>query len=290
MARNAEAETAFNTMLLAAIEQNEPPARRLVDDDLALAFLPTRVRPLVWATRPRVLRRTLVAALDAAGPGLWSNLCCRKRFIDDRLAEALPGIDAVVILGAGLDTRGYRLARHSDIGVFEVDQQVNIARKAATVRRALGSQPPSVRLVPIDFERDDLFTELAKAGYRTDSRTFFVWEGVTQYLTPDAVRTTLSSLQAAAPGSRLVFTYVRQDFIDGTEMYGAPTLYRRFRKRRQVWKSGMWPDQVSALLGEFGWRLVEHIGPDDLLDRYVRPAGRDLGASQIEWSAYAEKP
>ena len=103
----------------------------------------------------------------------------------------------MVILGAGLDTRGYRLARHSDIGVFEVDQQVNIARKAVTVRRALGSQPPSVRLVPIDFERDDLFTELAKAGYRTDSRTFFVWEGVTQYLTPDAVRTTLSSLQAA---------------------------------------------------------------------------------------------
>ena len=52
--------------------------------------------------------------------------------------------------------------------VFEVDLPVNIDRKTAVVRRVLGGPPPSVRLVPVDFERDDLAAELAKHGYRTD--------------------------------------------------------------------------------------------------------------------------
>ena len=79
----------------------------------------------------------------------------------------------------------------------------------------------------LDFERDDLIATLTEHGYRADARTFFIWEGVTQYLTEDAVRATLGALQGAPPGSRLVFTYVRRDFIDGANMYGAAMLYKR---------------------------------------------------------------
>ncbi|PRC55555.1 SAM-dependent methyltransferase, partial [Mycobacterium sp. ITM-2017-0098] len=85
-------------------------------------------------------------------------------------------------------------------------------------------------------------------------------EGVTQYLSPEAVRTTLTQLGDAAPGSRLIFTYVRQDFIDGTNPYGAEAVYRRFRKRRQVWRSGLVPERVGDLLADYGWRLVEQAG------------------------------
>ena len=81
-------------------------------------------------------------------PGSWALIACRKRFIDDKLDEALRDVDAVVILGAGMDTRGYRLARRSDIPVFEVDLPVNIARKKAAVQRAIGAMPTSVHLVP----------------------------------------------------------------------------------------------------------------------------------------------
>jgi methyltransferase (TIGR00027 family) len=173
--------------------------------------------------------------------------------------------------------------------VFEVDLPVNIERKRSVVRRALGEVPPSVRLVPVDFERDELAAELAKHGYDTGSRTFFVWEAVTQYLTEEAVRATLQYLHTTAPGSRLVFTYVRRDFIDGTNLYGAESLYRRFRKRRQVWKFGLLPEEVAGFLAEYGWQLAENAGPDYLMRHYIAPAGRDLQASQIEWSAYAAK-
>jgi methyltransferase (TIGR00027 family) len=276
-------------MVLSAIEHQEPPDRRLVDDDLAASFLPKPLRALVRATRFRLIRRAVIAASERAGPGLWVNLACRKSYIDDNLAESLPSVEAVVVLGAGLDTRAYRLARDGDVPVFEVDLPVNITRKRAIVSRVFGAVPPSVRLVSVDFEREDLMATLASYGYRADSPTFFVWEGVTQYLTADAVRATFDQLARAATGSRLDFTYVRGDFIDGVNLYGADVLYRKMRQRSQVWKFGMLPDDVEGFLAGYGWRLIEQAGPDELMDRYVRPAGRDLSASQIEWSVYAEK-
>lgn len=139
MARNPAAQTAFGPMVLSAVEQNEPPEHRLVDDDLAELFLPRPLRWLVSATRPTTLRRLFIAGSEWSGRGLWANLVCRKRFIGDKLAAALDDIDAVVILGAGLDTRAYRLTRQVRIPVFEVDLPVNIARKAKTVRRVLAS-------------------------------------------------------------------------------------------------------------------------------------------------------
>ena len=276
-------------MVLAAIEHNESPGRRLVDDDLAESFLPARWRWLVRSARAGAVRRALTGASERSGPGLWASIACRKRFIDERLSDPLNDVDTVVVLGAGLDTRACRIARHSDMPVFEVDQHVNTERKAAVLERVLGATPPSVRLVPLDFETEALMPALQAAGYRRGDRTFFIWEGVTQYLRPEAVRSTLDQLRDAAPGSRLVFTYIRQDFVDGTDLHGAEALYRRFRQRRQVWQSGLVREDVGELLDEYGWRLVEQAGPSYFRDTYIRPTGRTLSASPLEWTALAER-
>lgn len=283
------AATAIGPMVLAAVEQYEPVRRRLVDDDLAGAFLPPALRAFTRTTRWSVARRLLIRATERSGPGLWANLTCRKRYIGDKLTQALADIDAVVILGAGLDTKGYRLARHSAIPVFEVDLPVNIERKRSVVRRALGTVPDSVHLVPVDFERDDLAAELTRHGHLGTHRTFFVWEGVTQYLSADGVGSTFEFLRSAAPGSRLAFTYVRSDFIDGTNRYGAESLYRRFRVRSRLWQFGLDPERVAAFIEPYGWQLTEQAGPDYLIEHYISPSGRNLSASQVEWTAFAEK-
>ena len=286
---NPAAATAFGPMVQAAIEQYEPPPRRMVDDDLALAMLPRSQRIVVRAMRFAPLRRLTVRAGERMVPGSWSLIVCRKRFIDDVLAAAIDDIDAVVVLGAGMDTRAYRLVRRVELPVFEVDLPVNIARKQAAVRRALGSAPASVRLVPLDFEHGDLIATLAEHGLRSDARVFVIWEGVTQYLTEDAVRATLQALRGLASGSRLVFTYVRRGFIDGVDMYGAEVLYRRFRQRAEIWKFGLEPETVEAFVAGYGWRIIEQAGPDHYLRTYIRPAGRDLPASDLEWAASAVK-
>ena len=289
MSGNPAAQTALGPMVLAAIEHNEAPGRRLVDDDLAESFLPARWRWLVRSARAGGVRRALTAASERSGPGLWASIACRKRFIDERLSDPLNDVDTVVVLGAGLDTRACRIARHSQMPVFEVDQRVNTERKAAVLQRVLGATPPSVRLVPVDFETEPLMPALQAAGYRQGERTFFIWEGVTQYLRPESVRSTLDQLRDAAPGSRLVFTYIRQDFVDGTDLHGAEALYRRFRQRRQVWRSGLVREDVGELLDEYGWRLVEQAGPSYFRDTYIRPTGRTLSASPLEWTALAER-
>jgi len=276
-------------MVLVAVEQSEPPGRRLVDDDLAAQFLPAPTRWLVTATPPNLMRRLTMAAMEREGPGLWAGMICRKRYIADKVTESLDDIDAVVVLGAGFDTLAYRLARTTRIPIFEVDQPINITRKATAVRRVLGKQPSSVRLVPLNFEHDNVLGVLADHGYRPDSRTFFIWEAVTQYLTADAVHATLEGLRPVASGSRLVFTYVRKDFIDGVNLYGAEPLYRRFRERQQLWHFGLPPEEVATFLSGHGWRLAEQAGPEQIVQRYVEPTGRNLTASQVEWSAYAEK-
>jgi O-methyltransferase involved in polyketide biosynthesis len=75
----------------------------------------------------------------------------------------------------------------------------------------------------------------------------------------------------------------------GVDMYGAAILYKRFRQRQQVWRFGLDPDQVAEFVTEYGWRLAEQAGPDYHLHNYIRPTGSNLGASQLEWAAYAEK-
>jgi methyltransferase (TIGR00027 family) len=289
MARNPKAQTAFGPMMLAAMEQHEPPGRRLVDDDLAVRFLPASARWLFTGPQANLMRPLMMAAMNRDGPGLWATMTCRKRYVAEKVTEALNDVGAVVVLGAGLDTLAYRLARETQIPIFEVDQPINIARKAAAVRRVLGELPSSVRLVPLDFERDDVLSVLTELGYRKNCRTFFVWEAVTQYLTADAVHATLESLRPAASGSRLVFTYVRRDFLDGVNFYGAQRLYRRFVQRQQLWRFGLQPEEVAAFLDQHGWRLVEQLGPEQVVQRYVEPTGRDLTASQVEWSVYADK-
>lgn len=287
MAPNPAAQTAFGPMVLAAIEQLEVPERRLVDDDLAESFLPGRLRALVRLARFGPLRRMLIAASDRSGPGLWASVVCRKRYIDEKVSDPVSEIDAVVILGSGLDTRPYRIARYSDLPVYELDQPVNIERKTAAVHRALGGVPASVHLAGVDFEHDNVMSALADNGFRDSGRTLFIWEGVTQYLTPEALHRTFEQLRAVTPGSRLIFTYARQDFIDGTNLHGAEAVYRRFRRRSQIWKSGLEPERVEEILRGYGWRVLEQVGPSYYRDLYIRPTGRTISASPIEWTALA---
>ena len=271
--------TAVRTALWRALhlEVDAPP--HVLDDRIGLQLAGPDSD---WRQRPDMN--------EYASPGVRASIVARARFIDDLVTEqADHGVEQYILLGAGLDTRAYRLARRSDIPVFEVDLPVNIERKKAAVQRAIGRVPASVHLVPLDFERDDLIGALTGCGYRPEARTFSIWEGVTQYLTEDAVRATLGALRATPAGSRLMFTYVREDFIDGVNMYDAAILYKRFRQRQQVWRFGLDPDEVAAFIAEYGWRLVEQAGPDYFLRNYIEPTGRKLGASQLEWSAYAEK-
>jgi methyltransferase (TIGR00027 family) len=159
----------------------------------------------------------------------------------------------------------------------------NSDRKRAALQRLYGRVPDGVTLVPLDFQTQSLPDVLPLKG-----KTFFVWEAVTQYLGEDAVRSVFRYLSTAAAGSGLVFTYVREDFLSGRAMYGAEAAYKRFvLSQPPLWTFGMDPAKVAGFLAEYGWRLVEDVGPAEFTERYVQPAGRQLAVSEIERSVSA---
>jgi methyltransferase (TIGR00027 family) len=149
--------------------------------------------------------------------GMSNLLLIRTRFIDERLRRALEdGAKQVVILGAGFDTRAYRFAELlSDKNVIEVDYRSTQEIKKRRLESALGSLPKHVRFAEIDFKKDSLRDVLNDADYRREVKTFFIWEGVSMYLTEGAVRETLRTLAAdSTPGSSLVMDFAGSAMIE----------------------------------------------------------------------------
>ena len=283
------AKTGAGPTVMVAVEQHFPEDKRIIEDDLAYGILPLGTRAFVWLMRFDMARGWMVRETEKSMPGLWSAMMCRKRHIDEKLEASQDKIEAVVNLGAGFDTRAYRLPALAETPVWEVDQPENIEPKRVRLRKLFGAVPVHARLVAMDFDREDLGAVLAEYGYEAERRTFFIWEAVTQYLTGSGIQATFDFLGRAARGSRLAFTYVRKAFLDGEEMYGAQELYEEYVVKDQTWIFGMEPEEVVGTLGEYGWGVVEHVGYEELAQRYVKVTGRDLASSPLERLVYAEK-
>lgn len=145
---------------------------------------------------------------------LWTAV--RTAFIDARVRAALDeGVRQVVVLGAGLDTRSARLARQG-VRFFEVDRPATQKEKLERLA-TLGDYPvASATYVTCDFESQDFLERLASHGFSAERPAFFVWEGVTPYLTEGAVRATLRRIAAGShPSSTVVFDHVRRKIVQG---------------------------------------------------------------------------
>ncbi|MCU7729310.1 SAM-dependent methyltransferase [Actinoplanes sp. KI2] len=286
----AVSQTAFGPMVIAACEQIRPPDQRLFDDPDAVRLLPPGQRLIVGACRWKPVHRLLVRATDSKAHGLWAGMLCRKRYADDKVRDALhDGIKQFAFLGAGLDTRPYRLVTPTGARSFETDLPAGIAYKRRRLTDAYGQLPPNTTLTAVNLETDDLTAALTAAGFDWNEPAMFVWEAVTQYLTEDTVRKTLACLGSSAPGSRLIFTYLRRDFLDGTEDYGAAPARQEFVTKRHVWHFGLRPEETPTLLRDYGWIEREQVGPAEYAERYLVPLGRDLTVSPIERFVYADR-
>ena len=286
MSRKA-AQTGPGAMVLVAIEQAFPEGERIITDDLAYRILPFGYRAEVRLIRP--FKDLIIKKSEQKVPGLWGGIMARKRYIDDKMSDDVGQIEAVVNLGAGFDTRAFRLQALAEVPIWEVDQPQNIDAKRARLEKVFQEAPTHVTLVPIDFDHEDLATVLASHGYTPEKKTFFIWEGVTQYVTEGGIRATFDFLANVPAGSRLVFTYTPRDFIDGENFYGQEYLYKQMLLKDKIWLFGIDPENVGDFLGEYGWRVLEHLSYEELGERYVKPTGRELKSMAIERIVLAKR-
>lgn len=142
----------------------------------------------------------------------------RVTFIDAAIDRSLANINQFVILGAGYDTRPFRVPRPNQIHCFEVDTPQTQAAKRQLLRAA-GLDSARITFVPADFETEDWLARLIEAGFDTRQPAVFLWEGVTMYLDRPAVESTLRKIASTAPGSVLVFDYFTSEAIDSASLY-----------------------------------------------------------------------
>jgi methyltransferase (TIGR00027 family) len=205
----------------------------------------------------------------------------RTRFIEERLEQAIrDGVSQVVILGAGFDTRAYRLTELLQLAhVFEVDQPSTQEYKKRRIRETGIEVPPNLTYVPVDFRHDKLGDVLKAAGYDSGQRTFFIWEGVTMYLPEAAVEETLRWVAAQARGSTIIFDFVGAmviQFMANIPWDKLPEVAKKGVERLQRLEAGEpWifglPEDEKEFLRKLGLELREllPIGGQESMKRYL---------------------
>lgn len=288
MTREA-ARTSEGPASIVALEQLYPVGMRLLDDNLILQIVPRSIRVWTIILAPAWLRDGMFRLHEKMAPGIRALFPCRKRYIEEQAEDAVShGIRAVVNLGAGLDTLVFRSKALESLPAWEVDQPANIDKKRQGLERALGRVPDRVTQVAIDFDHEDLSQKLRDAGYTGNEPTLFVLEAVTQYLTAEGIASTFDFLSKAPTDSRLLFTYVKQSFLDGDDIGDLKLIYKS-TVQKGIWHFGLKPNDVADFLAPYGWDVVAHESSEDIGARYIATTGRNIKTMSIEPVVYAVK-
>ena len=263
--------TAEGTTAARAIFAQHPDPKVRNDDYLAMKL----VAPEYWhytLMKPDYKTGVLVTKTFRFDTNYYVN--ARTKHMDALLRQAAEaGAVQVVNLGAGYDSRAYRFRDSMPKArFFEIDLPAMIAEKKRRIKAALGQVPDYVAYVPIDFNTQTIPGELKKAGYDTGKKTFFIWEGVTYYISGEAVDSTLRFIATnSAPGSSVVFDYMPSGVIDGD--------YKTYPDIRRLafWVSyrgepfifGIPEGQSGSYVSKRGLKVVSDLKPKDLEAKYL---------------------
>ncbi len=231
--------------------------------------------------------RSLRNVARIATGGLVDHATLRMAAVDDAVRDAAgDAIDQLVILGAGLDARPWRMKELAGVHVLEIDHPATQAYK----RERIGAVRPccqSHTFVAVDFEKDALGERLDAQALDVERPIHWLWEAVSMYLLPDAIDATLAEIGArSAPGSRLTMTYIRPDFLP----FHRPKrlAHAAFSILGEPLVGTMSSDDLSGRLSRVGLSLREDSDSTDWARRY---GGSALVASpfRAERLAVAER-
>ena len=220
----------------------------------------------------------------------------------------------LVILGAGYDTRGFRLDLWKDENnkvddddeddefiVLEVDQPEvqekklsNLqwiikkdAKHGPTISHRMDSK--RVQFLPVNFNTDDLEQKLAsQMGFITGGSSVITMEGVTQYIPKENSADTLKKLKRIiAPGSILLITYVDKKCFadkeppkDDGESLILPKAIRMVRdmadRGGEPWISGWTVLEFEEFLKDCGYQVLSDATQEDYNETYLKDVGRQL--------------
>lgn len=230
---------------------------------------------------------------EKLAPGFHEHLISRTKFIDELIQKrAVNGTEQYVILGAGYDSRAHRLELPSSLKIFEVDQPEVSDNKLAKLPKELPNSD-NVTYVNIDFSYQSLTEQLIGAGFDQKKSTIFTLEGVSQYITKEAVSSTIKELASLTRDTNSIFfmSYVDELLDKNPEACfgeGYPNPVKKASlikglsaKVGEPWISFYNGAEIEDLLSQNGYSIEESVTLEDLNSLYFSPVGRTLNENQI---------
>jgi methyltransferase (TIGR00027 family) len=193
-------------------------------------------------------------------------IAIRTRFYDDFLMSAQSQIAQVVILGAGMDARAFRLPWLPHIHLYEIDRPEVLQYKEAVLKAvpARCDRTPITADLTADWSR-----ALQQHGFRADVPSLWLLEGVLMYLPETAVHQLLQTITSLSS----IGSYLGADWVSvkSIEVGASARAADRGRVVRH-WQFGS--DRPEDLLAEYGWQAS-----------VVQP-----GDAGVNFGRYREKP
>ena len=262
--------TAEGVTAARAVFAQHPDPKVRNDDHLAMKF----VAPEYWyyaLLKPDYKTAVRITRTFRIYTNYYVN--ARTKHMDARLRQAVAdGAVQVVNLGAGYDSRAYRFRdAMPNVQFFEIDLPAMIREKKRRLKEIFGKVPEYVAYVPIDFNTQNIPDELKKAGYDRDKKTFFIWEGVTMYISAEAVNSTLAFIAASAPGSSVIFDYMPLGAVQGDfkKYPDARSLSFWVAYRGEPFVFGIPEGKSTAYVEQRGLSVISDLGPKQLEARYL---------------------
>ena len=216
-------------------------------------------------------------------PGAAAFILLRERYIDDFLkAQLIEGLEQVVILGAGYDTRAYRIPGIEKTHVFEVDESATQNRKKELLIKVVDPIPSFVSFVPVNFNRESPGERLKNEGYNEKAKTLFIWQGVTYFLTKEGIENTLSFIsEHSGPGSTVIFDYMYNEILLDESRADVKSLHRAAQVSGESYVFGIDQGDIGSFLNQRGFIDVQNNTLEELKQIYFtgKNAGRVVPAS-----------
>jgi methyltransferase (TIGR00027 family) len=260
--------TAGYTCFSRACASREPNERFRGPDDMAEVFLPLGAKCILNVPFLRKLFMRKVAP-----PGIYEYVLARTKLLDEVFIDALENhLSQIVLLGAGFDTRALRFrGRNKGTKIFELDVPTTQQPKVDILNRKKVPLPKELVFVPIDFNRQSLSDVLFAAGYEEAQKSLFIWEGVTMYLTPDAVDSTLDFIRnSTVEGSIVAFDYIYASVLRReNKFHGEKEIFETVSRAGEGWTFGIENGAIERFLYERGFKMISHHAPSDLEKTYL---------------------
>jgi methyltransferase (TIGR00027 family) len=209
----------------------------------------------------------------------------RTMHFDATVQQAMDnGARQVVILGAGLDTRAYRLKGIEAAKVFEVDYPPTQEYKRGRVMAAIGNIPKNLTYVGIDFTKQTLDDVLPAAGYRADAQTIFLLEGVTYYIGEPSLASTLRFVSKnTAAGSRILFDYLDRRLLDGAGLEDYQRLAKSVAAFGEPFILGLVPPKMTQFLSQSDLTFQSDYSTGELCVKYTPSMSPSMMIDSYRW-------